>query len=245
VRAALAVLVVSGLVAVAPGTADAGRSQYGWLYGTEVMPERGAELQSWVGERNGHNNNQETSLWWGALVGVTDKLELAFPVEFIWLRTDAGMPATFTVDKFGVEARYRLVTQDPEQAPAFAPLLRVAVKRDVTIRNVTRGEADFVASYQKGRFHALVDAGFIADISPDSQHYEFRPGAGVSIQVKGDLRLGGEIYSELSLDDKGTSWAGAGPNLAWTHGRFWLSASYLVGIHKINNAPRAVWGIAF
>jgi hypothetical protein len=233
------------VVAVTTGIADAGRSQYGWLYGTEVMPERGAEVQTWVAEENGRNNTnlKETSLWWGALVGVTDQLELAFPVEFVWLRADG--PANFTVDKFGIEARYRLVSQDPEDAPDFAPLVRVAVKRDVTVRDVTRVEGDLVASYQKGRFHALVDAGFIGDLGPDKLHFEFRPGAGVSIRVKGELRLGGEVYSELSLDDNGTSWAAAGPDIAWTHGRFWLSASYLIGIHKIDNAPRAVWGIAF
>ncbi len=242
-RAALGVLIASGLLV--PGVAEAGRSHYGWLFGTEVLPERGAELQTWIAERNGRNdtNLKETSWFIGALVGVDDRLTLAFPLEFIWLRGDG--PATFTMEKFGIEARYRFVSQDPEDMPDFAPLLRVGVKRDVTVRDIVRVEADIVASYQTGRLHALVDAGMIADIGRDDSHIEFRPSAGVSIRVTGQLRLGAEVYSELSLDDRGTSWVGTGPNIAWTHGRFWLSASYLVGLHKMDNAPRAVWGIAF
>ncbi len=244
-RAALGVLIALGVSI--PSVAEAGRSQYGWLYGSEVMPERGAEVQTWVAEENGRGGGvlKETSLWWGALVGVTDRLELAFPVEMLWQRVD-GAPASFTVDKFGVEARYRFVSQDPEDKPDIAPLVRVALKRDVSVRNAVLAEADLVVSYESGRFHALIDAGVVGAITSDQSHFEFRPGAGVSIQVKGDLRLGAEYYSELSLDDNGQkSWAAAGPNLAWTHGRFWLSAAYLIGIHEIDNAPRAVWGIAF
>lgn len=243
-RPVLVVLVLLGL----PAVAEAGRSQYGWLYGSEVMPQRGAEVQTWVAEENGQLNGalKETALWWGALVGVTDQLELAFPVEFLWDRLD-GQPPSFTVSKFGIEARYRLVTQDPQDAPDFAPLIRVAVKRDVGIRDAVLAEADFVASYQNGPFHALIDLGAIGDITPDDTHFEFRPGAGVSIKVTDELRLGAEYYSEISLEskNKALSWAGVGPNVAWTHGRFWLSAAYLIGVYQIDNAPRVVWGIAF
>lgn len=212
------------------------------------MPERGAEVQTWVAEENGQEGGaaKETSLWWGALVGVTDQLELALPVEFSWERVNGGAPS-FTVSKFGIEARYRFVTQDPEDAPDFAPLLRIAVKRDVGVRDAVLPEADFVLSYQSGRFHALIDLGGIGVITPDDHHFEFRPGAGVSIKVTSELRLGAEGFSQLSLEtkNKGASWAGVGPNLAWTHGRFWLSAAYLIGVYQIDNAPRVVWGIAF
>jgi len=33
-------------------TPHAGRTFYGWLHGTEVVPEHGVELQSWIDERN-------------------------------------------------------------------------------------------------------------------------------------------------------------------------------------------------
>lgn len=242
-RIAMAALLVACLW---PRTADAGRTFYGWLYGTEVMPERGVELQTWISEQDDKyvNHAKETSIWWGPLIGLTDQLELALPIELDW--TAADMQATsFTFKRFGIEARYRLVPQDPVDAPPLAPLVRVAVKRDVTQRDDVRVEADLVASYEAGALHALVDVGFVGDIQPGVRHTELRPSAGFSVRVDGELRLGGEVYSELSLDNRGESWAVVGPNVAWTHGRFWLSGAFGIGVYHIGVAPRVMWGIAF
>jgi hypothetical protein len=240
--------VVAALVG-APGSAFAGRTFYGWLYGTEVMPERGVELQTWVLERDGVGNahSKETDLWLGPLVGVTDQLELALPIEMGWIEDDATKPE-FTLTRYGVEARYRLVTQDPVDAPPFAPLVRVAVKRDVTVRDATIIEGDIVASYQSGRLHALADVGVYTELSSTTGNAaEVRPGAGVSIQAIGDLRVGAEVYAEIDLDSAKADqrWIAAGPDLAWTHGRFWLSAAYGIGIVHITAAPRVMWGVAF
>lgn len=239
-------LVVAVVAALAPVEALAGRVYYGWLYGTEVMPERGAEIQTWVLEENGVGDAKEQkTLWWlGALVGVTDQLELAFPVEMEWTRSRVADP-NFTFSRWGAEARYRLITQDPVEAPAFAPLVRVALKRDVSDRGMLRPELDVIASYECGRVHALVDLGLVGEITRDRNDFEVRPGAGVSIRAVGDLRLGAEVYAELNLDSDGGSWAVVGPNLAWTHGRFWLSASYGIGVYNVRTAPRVMWGIAF
>jgi hypothetical protein len=249
VRAGLGLGLVLRLVAViaaAPAVAEAGRTPYGWLAGTEVIPERGAELQTWIGEENGKRPGDvhETHLWWGALVGATDRLELALPIEVLWREADGAEPQ-FTVRWFGAEARYRFVSQDPVEAPPIAPLVRIAVKRDVTSRGVVRAEAEAVASYQSGRLHAVVDVGLVGDLSRDDARLELRPGAGVSIAVGRDLRLGAEIYAELELRGAREGWVAAGPDLAWTHGRFWLSAAFGIGIYHIDTAPRVSWGILF
>jgi hypothetical protein len=223
--------------------AHAGRTFYGWLYGTEVMPEGRVELQSWVFEENGKvGNTKQTSLWWGPLVGITDQLELALPVEAGTASAD-GVPATFSLQRFGAELRYRLVTADPAQAPALVPLVRVAIKRDVITRDDLHLEADLVASYEAGDVHALADAGFTADLTPGNRHVEVHPGAGISVRVVDELRLGAEAYAELSFD--GQSWAIAGPDLSWTHSRFWISAALGLGLYQVRVAPRVVWGIAF
>jgi hypothetical protein len=108
-----------------------------------------------------------------------------------------------------------------------------------------RTEANLVASYQSGRFHALIDLGAIGEFSRDDSHLELHPGAGISIAIGRDLRLGAEAYAELSADDERASWAVVGPNLAWSHGRFWLSAAFGIGVYQIDTAPRFVWGIMF
>jgi hypothetical protein len=239
----LTFLIVACLV---PRTAEAGRSFYGWLYGTEVMPERGVELQTWILETNGKyaDDGKESSIWWGPLIGITDRLELSLPIEMEWLISDTTEPS-FTFRRFGIEARYRLASADPVDAPALVPLVRLAIKRDVVVRDAVRAEGDLVASYEVGAVHALVDVGIVADIGPDDRRWELRPGAGVSVEVATDLRIGAELYSELDLESASESWATVGPNLAWTHGRFWLSAAFGIGIYHVTTAPRVMWGIAF
>jgi len=241
------VVAISAVVA-SSGSASAGRTFYGWLYGTEVMPERGVEMQTWIYEVDDletNNHSKTTSLWWGPLIGVTDQLELALPIEFEWISAD-GMGTNFTLQRFGVEARYRFVSQDPEDMPPFAPLARLAIKRDVVLRDITRLEGDLVASYQAGDVHVLADLGIIGEVSADVQTFEARPGAGISINLVEELRIGAEFYSELELqNDDSKSWAGIGPNFAWTFGRFWLSGAFLVGIYHVKVAPRFMWGVAF
>jgi hypothetical protein len=240
-------VLISAAIVLAPGAAHAGRTFYGWLYGSEVMPERGAELQSWITELN-FDNRTETNWLFGAQVGITDQLELGLPLEIDWFRAtnDMGMTVAGTVfSRFGIEARYRFVTQDPVDAPAIAPLVRVAVKRLIINRDAIQPEVDFVLSYESGIVHVLADLGFVAQIDPDDQQYQFRPGLGVSVLAVDDLRFGAEALAELRSEGK--SWVIAGPNVAWTHGRFWLSGAFGIGLvqDRIKTAPRVQWGIAF
>ena len=235
-------------VLLAPAVASAGRTQFGWLFGTEVMPERGAEIQTWVTEENGADEVNYHDTVWGvqALIGVTDQLELAFPVDLIWLDSDASGPA-FTWRSYGVEARYRFVSSDPVDAPPFAPLARIAVKRDVIARDTVVAEANFVASTttSSGSVLALVDLGAVGRITRDDAKFELRPGIGVSFKVVGDLRLGAEVFARINLHEKDERWVAAGPNLAWSHGRSWVSAAMGIGLYQIKTAPALNWGIMF
>jgi hypothetical protein len=246
------VLALVFLACVLPRTAHAGRTYYGWLYGTEVVPERGVELQTWVQDENDKysSRNKETWLAWGPLIGITDELELGLPVELEWAdvpMSDSmpGRRVSFTFKRFGIEARYRLAPPDPVEAPALVPLVRVAVKRDVTARSNVRVEGDAVVSYQAGTLQLLADIGFTGDLASSASHLELHPGVGVSVAATSELRVGAEIYSELSLDTRAESWAVAGPDLSWTHGRFWVSGAFGIGLYRVQVAPRVIWGIAF
>jgi hypothetical protein len=236
-------------VLAVPTNASAGRTFYGWLYGHEVVPEKSVEVQQWVYERNGIGGAadiHDTALWWGALVGITDQLELVLPIEFLSRESAAGS-AGFVVEKFGVEARYRFTKHDLEKPDGIAPLLRVAVKRDVLDRDAVLTETDFVLAYQAGRFHGQIDLGAVARISKDTTKFELRPGAGVSIETKKGLRFGAEAFFEIFADRdlKKGDWAGVGPNMVWTTGRFWVTASLLIGVYQIETAPRVIWGVLF
>jgi hypothetical protein len=251
-------LVVVALVC-APGVAHAGRNFYGWLSDTDVMPERGVEIQSWTFEENHDDTDGGRSFTgWGAspYIGITDQLELQLPIEFEWFgKTGAGAGTAFT--RWGGELRYRMVTNDPENRPPFAPLVRIGVNRIIRDRDVAELNVGLSGSYEQGIVHALADVNFIGDVdfhddamdTTDGSEFAVRAGAGVSVEVYDDIRLGAELFAHVGLSEPAMgnekTWVIAGPGASWTHGRFWLSAMYGIGVANIGTAPRVQWGIAF
>ena len=239
-------VVFAALAVTTPGAAHAGRTFYGWLFGTEVMPERGAEIQTWVGDENkkSHEGDVSETHWWiGPMIGITDQVEIGFPVEIQWINRPT--PHTNLLN-YGAELRWRLVSQDPVDKPEFAPLVRVALKRVVIgTRDVAQPEADVVGSYEIGDLHVLADLGMVAAISENDAQFELHPGAGFSVRVYDELRLGAEVFSRIPLSNTDQTYVAAGPNVAWSHGRTWVSAAYGVGVYHIRDAPRINWGIAF
>ena len=237
-------------ILLAEGAAHAGRSHFGWLYDTETVPERGVELEQWITDqrRQGPTHQNETSIWWAPIVGVTDQLEVAIPVEWQWTSgDDPQRPRTF-ISNYGAELRYRLVTADPVDAPAWVPLIRVAVDKPITEKQpAAELYADAVVSYTCGRVHAVADLGIYGDLHSGPDVWATQSGIGASIEVTEELRLGAEGYAELGLSSGSSEedWAIVGPDLSWTHGRFWLSASYGVGVYQISSAPRIKWAVAF
>lgn len=226
-------------------TAHAGRTHFGWLYGTEVVPERGTEFETWILEENkkGDDQSDETGFWWGLVFAVTPHLELAITTEAEYekSRVEEG-DVHFT--QWGGDVRYRPQSPDPIDAGPITTLFRVGVKRRIEDRAGIRGELDVVASYTTGRVFVAVDAGAIFDRSPDQREIELRPGAGVSVRAHEDLRLGVETFGELVAKGDGTSWMVVGPTVSLTHGRFWGAATYGIGLFGVRDAPRLTFGAA-
>ena len=230
-----------------PTAAEAGRTRFGWLYDTETVPERGVELETWMLEEDhkGSPPVDETSLWLAPVVGVTDRVELAFPIELSFTSDMTG--SATNIDRLGAEVRWRLTSPDPVEGGPFSALVRLAAKRLVTDRGAVRFEPGIVLGCDLGRAHLVVDLEGVVEI-PDAGDVrsEFRPGAGASVQVAGELRAGAEIYSEIALfDTPSVTWAAVGPVLSWTHGRFWVAASFPIGFRDITAAPRLNWAVAF
>jgi hypothetical protein len=243
-----AALVALALCAV-EGAAHAGRSHFGWLYDTETVPERGVELEQWISDerRQGPLHEDETDVWWAPVIGITDQLELALPIEWAWTKNDLPMSAHTSLARYGGELRWRLVSADPVDAPPWVPYLRLAISKPVTEAEAAELEGDAVVSYTCGRVHAVANLGVYGVLHRGDDVWATHSGAGVSIEVTDELRLGAEAYGELGFTG-GTSdddWATVGPNLSWTHGRFWLSASYGIGVYQITSAPRIRWAVAF
>jgi hypothetical protein len=211
------------------------------------MPERSVELQTWVSEENKNEAeaNLSRSIWGvGPQIGITDQLELALPVEVWWSRTPGG-PGVTQLNNYGVEAHYRLVSQDPEEATELVPLVRVGVRRSVGARDSMNPEIGLVTTYETGSVVIAADLGLAGSLTRDDATFELRPALGVSVLAVGDLRFGAEAFAEVPLEETGDTWIVAGPDLSWTHGRFWISATYGIGLKNVKDAPRVQWGIAF
>lgn len=235
--------VVAALLA-APSAAHAGRRPFIWTYDTEVMPERGVELEQWVWERYGGAGDL-ASIWFSPIVGITDHVELALPIEWFWW----SEPESTQLETWGADLRIRLDSPDPAEAGAFVPLVRVGAKRLVRHPDdAVQLEANLVAGLDLVEsLHAAVDLGVIAHT--DGAFVAPTYGAGVSYEVRDGLRFGGELFGEYFVEGpaKDTGWLMAGPNAAWSAGRVWITAGLLLGVTETapDAMPRLLWAVAF
>jgi hypothetical protein len=242
-------MVIVGVLALLPllaSTARAGRTRFGWLYDVETVPQRSVEIETWIYEKDGKGSPEidETWLWWGPVIGVTDRVELAIPIEFAHKRTAES--AGTGLERVGAEVRWRLTHPDPVESGPFAALVRLGIRRLVNERSAVRFDPNLVLGLDLGRVHLGADLGGVLKVSDDDVVIEARPGGGVSVLVAGELRLGAEVYAEIGLGDSpAVDWVALGPNLAWTHGRAWISASFPIGLSNLDAAPRLNFAIAF
>lgn len=227
--------IAAGLLAA--GDAAAAARRFAWLGDTDVLPERTVELEWWVWER------PHAAAWFvaAAVVGLTDHLELSLPFE-LGLSAD-GERARAT---YGAELRVRLASPDATRAGPVVPLLRAGAHR-VVQTDEARLELFGTLSIDAGPARVVVEAGAYA--MTGSERVYAAGGAGISLRVTDELRLGAELRAELSLDERDDDdrWVNAGPNLAYVHGRLWVTASLPIGLHASapDLLPRILWGVAF
>lgn len=239
-------LLVALVVVATPSLAHAGRSRFGWLYGTEINPERGVEVESWIVEVNkqGPGKTDETDFWWGPVIALTPHLEIAIPVESEYHNDHDGTAPSTQVVRFGGEVRYRPQSPDRIDAGPLANLFRFGVKRMIDNRSGIRTELDVVTSYECGSVFALVDLGVIDEHVPGVDVFEIHSGAGVSVRLADGWRVGGETYGEITMTGDGVSWAVIGPTVGLTAGRFWGAATLGVGMFGVRDAGRITFGLA-
>jgi len=256
IKAIAALAAAASVLAVAwPRAARAGRTHFGWVRATEVVPQRTVELETWILEKNGvadgddgangEQTRDETAVWWTTIVGITDQVELSVPVQLRHFEVGDAEGQTLFYG-FGAELRWRLVSSDPVEAGPVAPTLRAGVHRLVNQRSRTSADGGVALGLELGRVHAALDVGATWTTGGDEDSIvELTPAAGISVRVFGDLRMGAEAYGEATFGGPGADWVAVGPNMAWTHGRFWISAALPIGLVDVSTAPRINWAVAF
>lgn len=237
--------------------AQAGRTPFGWLEDVETQPERGAEIEMWFGELNQwHRDIFDTRedwsfVGWAAALGITDRLELRIPLEMV---SSVGHGGGARLHNYGLEGRWRLASSDPLEAPAVVPLVRLRAQRMVGAGRIYRLQPGAVVSADLGRVRFTADASVSVDFDAsrtDEVLFSFHPFVGVSVATVDKLRVGAEVGGILTPGafERGYGaaepWFGFGPNLAWSHGRTWLSGALIKGTAHAVWAPRINLGIAF
>ena len=222
-----------------PAPADAGRRRLGWSSDTDLLPQRGAELEWWLYERI-EGDHTEAFLATYGVVGLLDTVELAFPIELSWDDEEGT-----ALEGYGVEARWRLAPADPAKVGPVIPVVHAGVRRLVR-RETARLDAGLVVSFDLGaRLRVLVDVD--AAVRTDSGDGFLIYGGGPSFAVTQDVFIGAELYGVMAFDDPDQAWLSAGPTVAVTHGRFWLTATFPVGLmaRAPDFVPRLIWAMAF
>jgi hypothetical protein len=240
------------LAAVLSATsAHAGRRLLAWSYDTETLPSRGVELEQWVSESARGPGPDTYDVFWAVNIGLTNELEIDFPINWFWA---AGSGVGAVLSDYGIGLKWRLVTSDPNASPAVVPLVRIGVKRILsgTERDHAAITADFVVTTEVAdRVHLLLGANAELLTNDETEVY----GSvllGVSVSLSSEWRLGASGWwnEELNGDSAGEGWLSAGPDVSWTHGRFWLTGGLMIGVTDGPlGAPgvqgRVTWGVLF
>ncbi len=246
-RAAL--LCIGVAVCVGGGRAEAGRRFLAWAYDTETLPDHGVELEQWIWEE-ADTQDPEAWLWWAVVVGVTDQLEIAFPIEWQW---QYGLPTQ--LEDYGLDVRWRLAPPgNGDDAWPVVPLLRAGVKRHlVNNQNAVALELDAVASADIEKIaHFVIDAG-VKDLIEGGDHtVTVDLVAGATVLLGEGFRLGGTVWAQIlaasPAGGTGLAYIAAGPDMSWSHGRFWVTAGMPIRLTNKGGPgllPRLTWGVLF
>lgn len=227
-----------GWVVLGQRDAAADGRRFAWLWDTETLPERTVDLEWWASEETDSN----AMLTIATVVGITDTLELAVPLEVTWrARTDST-----DFSSYGLELRWRLVSADPGKAGPIVPFVRVAVRREIQLDAASiEGEAAVTVDLTPN-LRAVADLG-ITGVTRIDEVYS-TGGVGMSYTLVQDLHVGFELYAwkTVSSNGPGETWFSVGPNLSFSHGRFWITAALPIGINSSapDFLPRVIWGTA-
>ena len=246
---ACACCVVASLL---PATAEAGRRPWIWVWDTEVLHEREIEVEQWIWEMNA-GGPKAAWLWWSPVIGITDTMELAIPVEAAWwwrpTKDDPDVWRSATqFETWGLSLRWRLAENDADEAGPFVPLVRLAVKHLVVQDEHTEQEwqleGNVVMSYDVSKLHNALDLGFFYTTG-GAQWATYALGS--TWQLNDALRLGGEVFGEIGLSPGRKTFTMAGPDLGWTHGRAWVTVGCLIGVTEkaARWMPRLIWAVKF
>jgi hypothetical protein len=226
--------------------AEAGRRPFIWTWDTETVPEGDLELEQWLWAVSPPTDPARARpaaywIWWGPVIGVTSRFELAVPFE---IRSTRSVTA---LDNFWLDGRFRLTPR--EQEGGFQALVRAAYRQSIHSPRPSGAELNLVGAYGGPReFHAALDLGARFSFAAGAASLAMLTYAGGVTWplLDGELRAGAEVFGELQAN--GLHHHFVGPSASWTKGRLWLTFGLLVGLGPLapdtpKLMPRLIWAV--
>ena len=233
--------------------ARAARTFHLFLDESQLVPENGIELETWVWAYGRIPNRIDRPasmwVWWAPAISVSNHFEFEIPLQVV------AIPEDTYLHSLGLVARYRIFPREDDEG--WQPLIRVGYFHPLDpAAGPPAGEVDLVLTIggpQSIRYTLNVGVHlglpFLQETSPQSFSVLGRGGAGVSFPLGKEWRVAGEFFGQLPIHgDTRPSKAQMylGPSLAWTRGPFWITFGSLFGLTGDSSRyyPRVLWGIA-
>jgi hypothetical protein len=245
-----------GVVLLLPLQASAGRRPFTWAYDTELVPEGGLELEQWLWARSRSpafpSRSTRYWIWWGAVFGLTDHLELNLPFQIVsWAGPDGQETQ---LESFEADLRYRL--QDLGEGDPLQTVFRLAYHQPTGSPEPPRVDANVINSYDfEDGVHLVLDVGARVGLQPftlrgGDPSFMLTYDLGVSYPVSQELTVAVENFAEIPVSNlAGDTHQFIGPSIEWTRGRTWVTFGVLVGLTPIFDQtphvmPRLLWAVA-
>ncbi|HEY8206662.1 MAG TPA: hypothetical protein VIG99_04215 [Myxococcaceae bacterium] len=244
-------------VALHAGEARAGIRPFLWTWDTQTVPQGDVELEQWLWVRGKPaipGYSAAYWIWWGPVLGVTDRLEVALPFQTV------GTSGAFFLESFEVDARYRIFPRNDDGK--LQPLIRAAFHQAIRSPDLySRVDVNAVLSYGAlSELHATVDLGVkvlipFLNSSSTPAHVQLTYAAGVSYPFTEELHGGLEVFGEVAPGTPPPSLAVplphhfVGGSVGFQRGRIWVTAGLLVGLTALEPKtpqfmPRLIWAVA-
>ena len=219
---------LAALAALLPSRAAmAGPRPYGFSQGVDSLPDGTLELESWFSAEKPRSGAAGWDWWLGPVTGLTDRIEAGLFAIFEQPAASPGGTSSVALSSLRAHASWLLA--DKAAWPVDVRL-RAEYGQRVAAGTPNTAWLTAIVSRDLGRLNLTANLGGYLEMADDETLSELVGSFASTMELPAGFRLGGEIFTEKELKAGGKTEVWAGPSLAYGRGRFWLAATFGLGL---------------
>ena len=208
--------------------AVAGPRPYAFSQGVDSLSDGTLELESWFSAEKPRSGAAGWDWWLGPVAGITDRIEAGLFAIFEQPAVSAP-GATSTVALSSLRAHASWLLADKAAWPVDVRL-RAEYGQRVAAGTPNTAWLTAIVSRDIGRLNLTANLGGYLEMADDETVPELVGSFGSTIELPAGFRLGGEILTAKELKTGSSIELWAGPSLAYGRGRFWVAATFGLGL---------------